>query len=182
MLTNLINTSFSTGIFPDELKTAIIVPIHKKGNTSKMNNYRPVALLSIFSKIFEKAFYRRLYSFIERHNILSDKQFGFKKGGRTQDAIVSKLMEIFDSLDDKKKVVGIYFDLSRAFDTLNHNLICDKLEAYGIRGVALQWVKNYLTGRQQVVKVTYNQRPYLSDKKAISTGVPQGSILGPKGR
>ncbi|XP_063903781.1 uncharacterized protein LOC135123217 [Zophobas morio] len=95
VLTNLISTSFSTGIFPDELKTAIIVPIHKKG-------------------------------------------------GRTQDAIVSKLMEIFDSLDDKKKVVGIYFDLSRAFDTLNHNLICDKLEAYVIGGVALQWIKKPL--------------------------------------
>lgn len=178
-LTYLINESFDIGYFPDELKIASIIPIHKKGNPEELANYRGIALLSSFSKIIEKAFCSQLTSFLTKQNLMSSRQFGFTKNKSTQDAILSFCDKILTDFDNKTKSGGIFFDLSRAFDTINHNSLLVKLEAYGIRGPALQWLESYLTERHQYVRMTLDDDIQLSNKAEITIGVPQGSVLGP---
>lgn len=178
-ITYLVNKSFQEGKFPDELKISVIIPILKKGDAHEIVNYRPVALLSVFSKIFEKAFFIRLSSFIDHHNILTSAQFGFRKGHSTEGAINNLYMYILKSLDEKQKSASIFYDFSRAFDTINHDLLLQKLDQYGVRGKPLDWIKSYLAHRQQYVSLYNNNRSYKSEVLDVSTGVPQGSILGP---
>lgn len=178
-LTYLINLSFETGYFPEQLKIALVIPVHKRDDPRNPENYRPIALLSVFSKIFEKAFLLRLNSFLDRYDILTSRQYGFRKSRSTQDAIVSFYNKILDSFDKHQKSAGIFFDLSKAFDTINHKLLLQKLNAYGIRGSALEWLKSYLSGRTQSVQIIKNGNIFRSESVNITTGVPQGSILGP---
>lgn len=178
-LTYLLNISFEIGHFPEQLKSALVVPIYKKCDPANIENYRPVALLSVFSKIFEKAFLNRITSFIHKNDILTPYQFGFTKGRSTQDAVLSSCNAILENFDDKQKTAGIFFDFSRAFDTINHNLLLEKLELYGFRGLSLSWVKTYLKGRTQSLKITRNGSSCTSNNRNIESGVPQGSIMGP---
>ena len=174
-LTSIFNKSFSTGIFPDGLKISLITPVYKNEDKSLFTNYRPVAVLSCFSKILEKIMYKRLIDYIERHNILYDKQYGFRKNHSTEMAIIELTNKLTDAIDEGKLTAGIFLDLSKAFDTVDHSIIISKLEHYGIRGIALQWFRNYLLNRYQIVKFKNSQ----SEKKMIKCGVPQGSVLGP---
>jgi len=119
--------------------------------------------------------YNRLISFIQKHDILYSKQFGFRKNHSTETAIIELVTKLTDAIDKNKFTAGIFLDLSKAFDTVNHLIIITKLQHYGIRGVALKWFKNYLTNRNQVVK--FNNT--VSSREKISCGVPQGSVLGP---
>lgn len=178
-LAYLVNISFEIGLFPEQLRTALIIPIHKKNDSTNIENYRPIALLSVFSKIFEKAFKSRLQSFFIRQKLLTPRQYGFTENRSTQDALLSFYEKILDNFNSKLKSVGIFFDLSRAFDTINYKLLLDKLQAYGIRGNAWSWLKSYLYGRTQSVCLTDDGNKYYSESIDVTRGVPQGSVLGP---
>ena len=174
-LCKLINLSFVSGTFPDPLKIVKVRPIHKNGSTQDMNNYRPISLLSIFDKIMEKIMHNRLYHFLEVNNILYSKQFGFRKNNSTVNALIKITEKIKESIDKGKYGCGIFIDLRKAFDTVNHEILLFKMEHYGIRGSTLQWFKSYLHERKQYVYINGE----CSELKPISCGVPQGSVLGP---
>ena len=169
------NYFISNGTFPDCLKTGRVSPIYKKDNAQLMENYRPVSTLPIFGKIFEKIIYSRLINFFNRQKIIHPNQFGFRKGYSTSHALNDSVAYIKECLDKKDHVLGIFIDLSKAFDTLDHNILLKKLYNYGIRGLAHNLLSSYLTGRSQFTNVLNES----SDKLPISYGVPQGSILGP---
>jgi retron-type reverse transcriptase len=161
------------------LKLAIATPIFKAGENNKYENYRPTVYQ--FSLVFlsyltlEKLMYNRLIDFIDKNQILSKHQYGFRKNRSTELAIIELVDKITKGIDQGKYTLGIFLDLSKAFDTINHKILIKKLEHYGIRGICLKWFKNYLEGRKQAVK--YNT--IKSDEMMTSSGVPQGSILGP---
>jgi hypothetical protein len=174
-LTHICNMSLLSGYFPTELKIAKIIPIYKSGDTTLFSNYRPVSVLPSFSKILEKIMYDRVMTFVTKHNILYGYQFGFRKKHSTSLALIKLLDNITKSLDEEKMVLGVFLDFSKAFDTVNFNILFSKLECYGIRGAALSWFKSYLNQREQFVM--YNNIE--STREVITCGVPQGSILGP---
>ena len=163
-------------MFPDALKIARVIPLFKSGDKHVFTNYRPVSLLPQFSKILEKLFNNRLDSFIEKNCILSECQYGFRNSRSTYMALMDLIENICESIDKKKYVMGIFIDLKKAFDTIDHNILLNKLFHYGIRGISNDWIKSYLENRKQFVQ--YDDA--ISDCKEILCGVPQGSILGPK--
>ena len=144
-----------------------------KNNT--LSNYRPVLLLSQFSKILEKIFSTRLENFTAKHNILCDQQYGFRANGTNSHALIQFLEEITTAIEQKKYAVGILLDLKKAFDTVDHNFLIMKLHKYGIRGTALSWLNSYLHNRQQYVELQNHNSKF----KKITCGLPQGSVLGP---
>jgi len=167
--------SFETGIFPDLCKHAKIKPIFKKADPLLCNNYRPISLLPIFSKIFEKIIYTRMYNFIDKNDLLYDKQFGFRNSHSTSHALISLTESIQSSLDNKNLVSGVFIDLAKAFDTVNHKILCDKMSYYGFRGKFNDLIKSFLSNRKQFVSINGCD----SNSLDISCGVPQGSTLGP---
>ena len=171
----IINHSFMMGVFPDALKISEVIPIHKGGSTEEINNYRPISLLSVFDKIIEKLMHKRLYEFLQEHNILFENQFGFRKNNSTTFALLEITEKIKETIDNKKYGCGIFIDLRKAFDTVNHEILLKKLEHYGIRGKALTWFTSYLTNRKQYVFLNGE----CSESKYITCGVPQGSCFGP---
>ena len=174
-LCQIINKSFDTGVFPESLKTAKVISIFKKGSTQDVNNYRPISLLSIFDKIFEKLMYSRLYNFLDKFNILYEHQYGFRKNKSTIHSLMQITEQIKFSLEKGMYGCGIFLDLKKAFDTVNHSILLRKLEHYGIRGIPLHWFTSYLSNRKQFVYFN----GHISDTKPINCGVPQGSVLGP---
>ena len=174
-LAALINSSISTGIFPNKLKEAKVIPVFKSGDSSLVTNYRPISILNSFSKIFEKIIANRLLKFLDKNNILFSEQFGFRQNHSTCSALISLNEFITSSLDNNEIPVGIFIDLSKAFDSLNHSILLSKLKHLGVRGLPLQLFQNYLSNRSQ--QVYYNNS--LSSSLIITCGVPQGSVLGP---
>lgn len=174
-LTHVLNLSLTQGIVPFELKIARVTPIYKSGDNQLCINYRPVSVLTCLSKIFERCMYNRLFKFLESNNVLNDCQFGFRKDSSPELALSLLVERITRALDAKENAVGLFIDLSKAFDTVNFKILLQKLEIYGIRGTPLKWVKNYLNGRKQFVH--YNDSD--SEYREVKCGVPQGSILGP---
>ena len=168
-LTYITNLSFT------ELKIAQILPLYKNNDPMLFNNYRPISILPFFSKLFERLMYNRLMDFIEKHQLLYQYQLGFCKNHSTFMALVILLKKITAALDDSEFAVCILIDFRKAFDTVEHNILLEKLSHYGIRGTALKWFASYLIDRYQYVN--YNNT--ISDMKEITCGVPQGSILGP---
>ena len=148
---------------------------HKANEKCLFENYRPISVLTCFSKLLEKIMYKRLISYIEKQNILSKHQYGFRKDRSTEHAIIELTDKISKAIDEGKYTIGIFLDLSKAFDTVNHEILLKKLEHYGIRGNCLKWFENYLHERTQILKF----RDHKSSKMTISSGVPQCSILGP---
>ena len=176
ILSKLYNHLMRAGEFPNELKIGKISPIFKRGNPELIENYRPVSTLPIFAKIFEKIIHTRLYNFFTSQNSLSDKQFGFRKGHSTSSALNYAVHEVEDALKhNKKHVLGIFIDLSKAFDTIDHEILLKKLERCGIRGNAYNLLKSYLGNRYQYTHILGND----SEKMLVLYGVPQGSVLGP---
>ena len=178
-LMHLINLSLKTGCFPDKLKLTRIIPVYKKGDSKDVSNYRPIALTSCISKIFEKVMKNRLLLFLNKNKILSDKQLGFQAGKSTIDLVLQTVNNIVTNLDKRQTTIGMFLDLSKAFDCVNHVTLLKKLEMYGIRGVALQWFRSYLTNRHQYTEITSSTSNCKSSVKPVKIGVPQGSVLGP---
>ena len=172
---HICNLSFSTGIFPSEMKIAKVTPIYKSDARDEFSNYRPISLLPNFSKILEKLMCKRLTDFIDKHKILYEQQYGFRQNSSTDFALIELSDKIAEAIDRKQFMIGIFVDLSKAFDTLNHSILLQKLSNYGIRGLANDWFQSYLNSREQYV----NFNNVLSNRCKITTGVPQGSILGP---
>ena len=140
-LANVINLSLLKGIFPDKLKIGKVIPIYKTEDPSLFVNYRPISLLSNFSKFFEKVMYNRLMEFAETSEIFFLCQFGFRKNHSTSHSLIHLLNEISSAIDQHETTVGIFLDLSKAFDTLDHEILFTKLEHHGIFDAALQWIK-----------------------------------------
>ena len=136
VLTFIINKSFVLGTFPDSFKTAKVTPVYKKGSSDKVENYRPISLLSNLNKVFEKLMYKRLYNFLCSCDVLFDKQFGFCKSHSAVDAIVNTVNMITTEKGNSNYVIGIFFDLSKSFDTVDHSILLSKLAYYGIRGIS----------------------------------------------
>ena len=174
-LCKLVNLSFEIGIFPDILKIAKVTSIHKKESKLDYHNYRPISLLSIFSKIFEKLIYNRINSYLVKNNLIYSKQFGFRSNFSTNHALLSITERIKDLVDSGNYVCGIFVDLEKAFDTVNHKILCDKLNYYGLRGNINKLILSYLSYRKQFVSIN----GFDSNVSDIKCGVPQGSSLGP---
>ncbi|XP_065671806.1 uncharacterized protein LOC136089681 [Hydra vulgaris] len=174
-LLHIFNLSLKQGVFPDNLKIAKVIPVLKSGDPSDVTNYRPISILSCFSKILERVMYNRLYSFLNVNNILFHKQFGFKSSHSTDHAITHLVHDIFKGFDEDKYTLGVFIDLSKAFDTVNHQILLSKLKSYGIINTNLSWFDSYLTNRKQFISYDSGKTEY----KSITCGVPQGSILGP---
>jgi exonuclease III len=179
-LTYIFNKVIQTGNFPDRLKFSEIKPLFKKGDKSKFNNYRPISLLPTFSKIIEKIIYKRLYAHVNKHNILAAEQFGFREKLSTEVATHILLNNILSAFDKKNYVGGLFCDLQKAFDCVNHDTLLKKMEFYGITGTANKLMKSYLQNRyQRVVMKDAESKKEFSKWELIKHGVPQGSILGP---
>ena len=174
-LVEIINCSFTTGVFPHALKIAKVVPIFKKGSRDNVSNYRPISILPIFSKLFEKAMLIRLNDYVTKSKILFPSQHGFQSGHSTYMPLLSMQDMISAAIDNGQYSIGIFLDLAKAFDTIDHNILLKKLHIYGIRNTQLNWFKNYLENRMQLVSCNGTYSPL----KLIKYGVPQGSILGP---
>ena len=169
------NVGKSTGRFPDLLKIAKVVPIYKSKDKKDLTNYRPISLLPIFSKIFEKVVHKRLYKFLEKYDILYGSQYGFREGHSTLNAVTEFVSDVLKGFNDRKMTLSVFLDLSKAFDTIDHDILLHKLNYYGIRGLALEWFKSYLYQRKQFVQY----KNFDSETLQIECGVPQGSVLGP---
>ena len=174
-LSKLINLSFTSGIFPSNLKTAKVIPIHKKGSKLELTNYRPISLLSNIDKVFEKLIYKHLYGFLEAKKVIFTQQFGFRKNYSTSQTLLNISQKIMDALDKGNYACGVFVDLQKAFNTVDHEILLKKLYHYGIRGIALSLFRSYLTGRSQFVSLDGIR----SVDKVTRHGVPQGSVLGP---
>ncbi len=159
------------------MKTAIVSPIFKGKNTDphEFGNYRPISLLQTIRKVSEKVVHKQLYEYMSQHNLFNNSQYGFRKNHSTEYATIEFVDKAMQEIDKGLIPFSIFIDLSKAFDTLDHQILLDKLAHYGICGPQLQWFRSYLTERTQYV--TYNS--VLSDPIKITTGVPQGSVLGP---
>lgn len=174
-LTYIINRIFDTCIIPTQFKESLVMPIFKQGDKQRTENYRPISLINNLAKIFEKCIKSRLSEFLEKGNLLSDNQYGFRQGRNTEQAIQKLTLNVIKNFNDNKKSIAIFLDLQKAFDTVSHLKLIEKLENIGIRGQQLNLFKNYLTNRQQSVKIDGE----VSSAKIIETGVPQGTVLGP---
>ena len=175
IITNIFNNSIDTSKIPTVLKKALVVPIYKSGVKDIVTNYRPISILSAINQIFEELFLTRLLKFIENNHLLSDKQYGFRKGKSTNSLLGEFSDKINTSLNKNLHTLVMFIDFSKAFDTLNHNKIIEKLYKVGIRGIPLKWLKNYLSFRNFKVKIESSK----SAERNITHGVPQGSKLGP---
>ena len=164
-----------TGVHPTNPKIAKVAAFHKKGPSDNPTNYRPISLLSVFGKILGKLMHQRLNDFLEINNVIHPLQFGCRKKHSTTHALKSLTEKIKQTTDKGNYVCGIFIDLKKAFDTVNHSILLKKLEHYGVRGIPLQWFPSYLSGRKQYVSVADN----LSETLEIPCGVPHGSVLGP---
>ena len=174
-LTLIINQSLLTGIFPTKLKIARVLPSFKKDDVTLMDNYRPISLLTSTSKLFEKIVFTQLYNYFHENQLFYPSQYGFRKMHSTELAALELTDRILKDIDERNVSLAIFMDLSKAFDTLDHQILLTKLNFYGIGGLALDWFSSYLTGRKQYVEVDGVKSGLLP----LSTGVPQGSILGP---
>ena len=175
ILCTLYNHYMKDGIFPSTLKFGKISPVFKKGSKDKIENYRPISTLPIFGKIFEKILYKRIYSFVTSKNIISENQFGFRANHSTSHAIHNSINFIKSSHAKGKHVLGFFIDLSKAFDTIDHEILLHKLSNYGIRGNSHDIKQSYLSDQYQHVKID-NQN---SEDLLVKFGVPQGSVLCP---
>ena len=195
-LSYVFNLSLSQGKFITFFEHAKVIPIFKKENTKNAANYRPISLLSNFSKILEKIVHRRLYSFFNNSNLLSNHQFGFRQGhstsqnsnllsnhqfgfrqGHSTSHVITLLTDkVTTAFENKQSTLGIFLDLSKAFDTIDHKILLNKLYHYGVRGIPFSWLKSYLTDRTEQTEVLGTKSTNINK---LTSSVPQGSILGP---
>ena len=175
VLAHIFNLVFVSGIYPDAMKVAKVIPLFKKGDSTQPENYRPISLLCCFDKLLELAIDKRLRQFFNKNSSFYDFQFGFREGHSTSHALQETVNTIRSHLDTGENVMGLYLDLKKAFDTVDHTILLQKLYHYGVRGLAYNVISSYLSNRKQCMYVNGTYSKYLN----INTGVPQGSVLGP---
>lgn len=178
-ITHIINNSLRHGIFPDKLKIAIVKPIHKKGDKEDYNNYRPISILPSFSKIMEMAYCQQIMEYLIENKVLRENQHGYLKGKSIKTAVYQFINKIVEAFENKDLAMGVFLDLTKAYDCLESEKLFNKLDSYGIRGPALDWVKSYLSRRQQMVEMEINGAIIRSNLEELILGIPQGSIAGP---
>ena len=171
----IFNRSIREGLFPQAMKKAKIIPLHKGDSVLNVSNYRPISILPIFSKIYERLIYNRLIDYLETNKILSELQFGFQKNKSTEQAVTTIFSQINEARLKKKSSYCVFLDFAKAFDTVNHNILLHKLNHYGIKDKALSLFSSYLLNRTQMTEVNGK----FSEEGLIRHGVPQGSVLGP---
>ena len=170
----------STVIFHDRLKFSEVKPLHKDGDPLDFSNYRPISLLTYFSKVIEKIIYKRLYHFLDQQKLIVNEQNGFRQKTSTETAAFSLLNTILLTLDKKSLAGGLFMNLRKAFDCVDHDIFLPKLNYYGISGKANELMKSYITDRyQRVVLYDKFSNKLVSEWKCVKHGVPQGSVLGP---
>ena len=174
-LMTIMNQMFSSGIFPNSMKIAKVVPLYKKNENNVFNNYRPVSILSSVSKVFERIMHDQIYEHFSNLKLFYPSQYGFRKNHSTEFAALELVERIINEMDNNNVPINIFMDLSKAFDTLDHQILFYKLEYYGFKGKSLELLKCYLSSRSQYVEINDVQSNLLT----ITCGVPQGSILGP---
>ena len=167
-LTHICNLSLTYGVFPDQMKIANVIPLYKSDDPMFFSHYRPVSLLYALSKVFENIMYERIVAFINANNMFYKLQFGFRPKHSPYLALITLIDKLTAALENGDYAIGAFMDFSKAFDTVNHSILLDKLYHYGIRGCAHSWFKSYLSNRQQFV--TYNG--VMSGKQRIKCGVP----------
>ena len=176
VLVHLISVIFATGVFPDNLKVAVITPIHKSGSQKCVDNFRPISVLPVLSRIVEKALHRRLLIYMNRHlKLLYNHQFGFRPECSTENAAIEMINNISRTIDRGKVATGIFMDLKKAFDLVDHSILLKVLERYGVKNQELKLFQSYLRDRTQVVKIDKS----IGTTRQIKTGIIQGSCLGP---
>ena len=174
-VTLIINQSITTGLFPDYLKIAKVIPLFKKEDATLFDNYKPISILPALSKAVERVIFNQLHEYFKINNLYYDSQYGFRERHSTEFASLELIDRLVCDLDQGETPINIYMDLSKAFDTLNHDILLHKHQYYGIKGPALELFKSYFTNRKQYVELENTKSHFIN----ISTGVPQGSILGP---
>ena len=175
MLAILFNACFDFGIFPTSLKTAKVVSVYKAGDINEVTNYRPISILSTFSKILEKLVHTRTLSFLKCHSVLIPTQYGFRPKYSTLHVLLDITNSALDNIEKKLYTRLVFLDLTKAFDTVNHSILLYKLEHYGIRGIVNNFFGSFLLNRNQYIAINNTN----FSLKSIDIGVPQGSILGP---
>ena len=174
-LTLIINQSLTSGIYPDKFKISKVTPLHKKDDRTAISNYRPISLLPTMSKIIERMIHSQLYAYFNENNLITEQQYGFRPRHSTELAALKLTDTIMYELDRSLIPFAIFLDLSKAFDTLKYKILLYKLKYYGLGNVAYNLIENYLTNRQQQVKLGNTNSKLLP----MCIEVPQGSILGP---
>ncbi len=174
-LEKICNLSLSTGCFPAKWKEARITPLYKGGSKEQCNNYRPISVLPVLSKILERHVYLSLYNYLQDNKLLTNSQYGFRQNHSCQTALIDLTEKMYKAINEGKFFGAVQLDLSKAFDLVNHKLLIEKLELYQCDQESILWFKSYLSERNQCVRIKHCQ----SDAQDIKTGVPQGSILGP---
>jgi hypothetical protein len=172
---DLFNLCLFHGVYPNMLNIARVVPVFKYGDKKCINNYRPISILSVLNKIIEKIIFRRITSFLNKYAILSDNQFGFRSNCSTEKAAMKLVLNVLPAFQSKMFAACVFIDFSKAFDTIDHQILLKKLSRYGIRGHVLRLIESYLEGRSQFV----DYRGVKSGPTRSEIGVPQGSCLGP---
>eukprot|EP00102_Acyrthosiphon_pisum_P014634 XP_008184780.1 PREDICTED: RNA-directed DNA polymerase from mobile element jockey-like [Acyrthosiphon pisum] len=171
----IFNLSLTSGIFPNALMETTIIPLFKQGNKNICTNYRPISFTFTLAQVLEKCIKSRLYEFLDASQIFTENQFGFRKNKGTSKALQYIVSNIHKKLDEGDFVIGIFLDVKKAFDSVDHNLLLKKLENYGIRGVSNNLIKSFLTNRNQRVKINNT----FSNYNTLNYRVPQGTVLGP---
>ena len=175
ILTHIMNCSIKSGVFIDEWKDARVTPLYKSGEIFLVNNYRPVSVLPILSKIIERHIHNHFYEYLMHNNLITENQSGFRPKHSCETALHSIIEKWLHNIDNGKLTGVLFVDLSKAFDTVNHHVLLHKLLSFGICENSYNWFKSYLTNRSQCVRWNGSQ----SEKLDVTIGVPQGSILGP---
>ena len=175
LITHIINCTITQSKIPNEWKQAVVIPLFKDGDKNCSSNYRPISILPAISKILEKVVHNQVYTHLSTYNLLSEAQFGFRKNHSTATCILRLLDTIYTGMENGMMTGVIFLDLKKAFDTVNHCILLNKLRTFGISQKTIDWFRSYLTGRFQAVK----HRGVTSEYLEITCGVPQGSILGP---
>ena len=180
-MTICVNKSLSEGLSPQVMKLADVCPLFKSKDRSETNNYRPISLLLTLSKLLEKIICEKVYTFLDSTNQIYVSQYGFRSGHSCENAISELVSAVLKGFQSNKYTVGVFLNLSKAFDTLEHTILLDKLHYYGIRGIAHDWFRSYLSNRKMRVKclVSSTGKTEFSEYADITYGTPQGSCLGP---
>ena len=171
--------SLKSGIVPDKLKIAKVFPIYKSEKKYALSNYRPISVLPCFSKILERIMYNRLYNYLNENEILNDKQLCFRAGHSTEHAILELNDQASNAFDNKNFVLGVFIDLSKAFDTVDHNILLQKLSMHSVKRNNLKWSHSYLSNQKQYIEFQNDDKKEKTNSLTIKCGIPQGSILGP---